>query len=103
MENVKDLNKIEIGKGKALLKVVEKKSKIITSLDNNKGDNPLFSHYEVVKVNHIDNINVKVGDIVVAASGIGSNGGFIHKGDLYLIVNGFNLDAVTDPENFNLN
>jgi len=98
MENVVSLDKLEIGKGKVLLKVVEKKSKII--LSDQKGDNPLFSHYEVIKLNSVDSIKVKEGDIVVAASGIGSNGGFVYKDDLYLVVNGFNLDIVTDPSNF---
>ena len=98
MDKVKDLSKIKIGKGKALLKVVKKESKIITP-DNNSSD-PLFSHYEVIKLNKVDNIEVSVGDLVVAASGVGSQGGFIHNGDVYIIVNGFNMDAVTAPDNF---
>ena len=101
MENVISLDELEIGKGKVLLKVVEKKSKIILQGQDSKDS--LFSHYEVIRLNGVDNIKVKEGDIVVAASGIGSNGGFMYKDDLYMVVNGFNLDIVTDPSNFKFN
>jgi len=100
MNKVKDLQKLNIPKGKALLKVVEKKSSIVSPHTLEK-ENPLFSHYEVMLVNEVTSIEIKPGDIVVAASGIGSNGGFMIGEDMYIIVNGFNIDAAVEPDNFN--
>jgi len=102
MENVKDIKKVILPKGKVLLKVVEKKSKIV-SPHTMKEENPLFSHYEVVLVNEVTNIDLEPGDIVVAASGIGSGGGFMIGEEMYIIVNGFNIDAVVKPDNFKFN
>lgn len=99
MDKVIDINKIILPKGKVLLKVVEKKSKIV-SPHTLKEENPLFSHYEVVLTNDVSSIEIQPGDIVVAASGIGSQGGFMIGEEMYIIINGFNIDAAVKPDNF---
>ncbi len=99
MENVKNINELIIPKNTVLLKVVEKKSKIISPTTGTTSD-PLFSHYEIILVNGVTSIDVEVGDIVVAASGIGNDGGFVIDDVTYIITSGFNIKGAVKPENF---
>ena len=99
MENVIDLKKLILPSNTILLKAVSKKTQII--MPNSTAKDPLFSHYVIVLTNSVVGIEgVEEGDIVVAASGIGSEGGFNVGDDTYIIVSGFNIKAVVKPDNF---
>jgi len=99
MTGIIDINKGRIPKGKALLKVVNNLPKNII-LPNESDKAEYFSHYEVMMLNDVDTIDVKVGDYVIAANGISQHGGFEIDDELYIIISGYNIDMVTIPDNF---
>lgn len=98
MDKVKDLSKVRMPAGKVLVKVVEKKSIVITTAKDDNMSN--FSHYVIINANEVDWL--KDGDIVVAAEGINNQGGFEISGEIYMVINNFNITAVTNKENFKL-
>lgn len=99
MDKVIDIQKLILPENAILIKVVQKNSSIILP-DTGETPYPNFSHYEVVLTNNPKGIEVEPGDIIVSATGIGNDGGFVKDDVTYIIISGYNIKAIAKPDNF---
>ena len=99
MDRIKDLTKLRLYKGGVLIKLFEKKKRIVQTLNEDttySKDDINFSHGEVVaKAENVDWL--EIGDIVLD---FGSAEVFKWKEERYCIVLDMTINIITTPDNF---
>jgi len=101
MDRIKDITKLILFKGAVLVKIHDKATKLIHTLDEKKRaskDSSNFSHGEVVA--KADNVEwLEIGDIVLD---FGSAEVFKWRDEKYCIVLDMTINIITKPENFDV-